>query len=802
MSININNFNFIAAGGSQSISVTSNGIWTVSGLPAWLRANPATDFGNATTSIIATVNPNLGSRSCVITISSWSAMAFVTITQDGTLPLLVANPSILNYLSAASSQTLSITSNINWTISGLPVWLSVNTSSGFGNRNISLSTQLHSIVGIRTALITITGGALTQFVNITQTGAAANLVANPLTLTYPSAGNSQNISVTSNINWTIVSSQLWLTLSNPNGTNDGIISATASSNTATGIRIAQVTISGGSLTQIVNITQTGANPNVNVNSSTVNFTAAGGVQFVTISSNSNWNVSGIPTWMTVNPTNGTGNFVITLTAPINLNVNALNGIITVTSGLSSVEININQNGATPLLLANPLTLTYPSAGNSQNISVTSNINWTISGLPNWITLSTISGFGDKIVAANAVLNTSTGIRIAQLTVAGGAISRIINITQSGANPVLVANPLTLTYPSAGNSQNISVTSNMNWTSISSQPWLTLSNPNGTNDGIILASASFNLSTNNRIATVTVTSLNPIVNQIISITQTGSMPAPILAINKANITNCGGTGSITLTGSGGALPYEFSLDNFVNTSTSANASFVFSNLAAGTYTGYVRNSVSPFYGTSISGILITTPVTPNIVTITASDITNCGLVDGAINVQANQGTGILEYFIDNSWTTSSNANGLAAGLYQVSVRNQNSPACSVSGIGNININQPNTPSNLTVNQINSIQSCDGSLGNIVLSATFGMQADLRFSLDGVDWTNATGTFTGLAAGSNYKASVRNVNAIACSLAGNNFNTITTPSFPSISLVLRINQRSSYHFGNWWYRKFRV
>lgn len=430
LSISLNNLNFIAAGGSQSISVTSNGIWTVSGLPTWLAANPATDYGNAPTSIVATVNPNLGARSCVITISSWAAMAFVTITQDGTLPLLVVNPVNLTYASAASAQTLSITSNINWTVSGLPTWLSVSTSSGFGSKNIAVNTQLNSIAVIRIAQVTFTGGALTQIVNITQTG--------------------------------------------------------------------------------------------------------------------------------------------------------------------------------------------------------------------------------------------------------------------------------------------------------------------------------------------------------------SMPAPNLMVSKMDITNCGGTGTITLTGSGGALPYQFSLDNFATISNSPTPSFVFSNLAAGTYTGYIRNSISPFYGSSIAGIVITTPVLPNIVTVTATDISNCGLVDGSIYMVANQGTGILEYNVNNSWTTNASVTGLFAGLYSLIVRNQNSPACSVSGIGNININQPNTPSNLNIDNILQITQCNGSLGTIVLSATFATQSDLRFSLDGITWTNTNGTFTGLAASANtYKAMVRNVNAPACSVSGNNFIIITAPIAPGIS-----------------------
>lgn len=69
---------------------------------------------------------------------------------------------------------------------------------------------------------------------------------------------------------------------------------------------------------------------------------------------------------------------------------------------------------------------------TQSVTVTSNLTWSVSVLANWITTTPLNGVNNGVinisVQANSTLNNRTGI----VTVSGGNISRSITITQAAA----------------------------------------------------------------------------------------------------------------------------------------------------------------------------------------------------------------------------------------------------------------------------------------------------------------------------------------------------------------------------------
>lgn len=68
-------------GNNQSVSLTCNSTWSISGVPSWLSLNSITGSGNATLKFtLLEANPN-AARTAVITISGTSSKAMVTITQ-------------------------------------------------------------------------------------------------------------------------------------------------------------------------------------------------------------------------------------------------------------------------------------------------------------------------------------------------------------------------------------------------------------------------------------------------------------------------------------------------------------------------------------------------------------------------------------------------------------------------------------------------------------------------------------------------------------------------------------------------
>ena len=83
VSVNPPSVNFGESGSSQSIQVTSNTSWTVSGNPGWLIVSPMQGSNNGSIMINASENNEKSSRSCILYINAGSASTSVMVSQAG-----------------------------------------------------------------------------------------------------------------------------------------------------------------------------------------------------------------------------------------------------------------------------------------------------------------------------------------------------------------------------------------------------------------------------------------------------------------------------------------------------------------------------------------------------------------------------------------------------------------------------------------------------------------------------------------------------------------------------------------------
>ena len=85
-------------------------------------------------------------------------------------------------------------------------------------------------------------------------------------------------------------------------------------------------------------------PEVYVNTPSVNFGESGGSQTVQVTSNSDWTVNGAPGWLTVAPMQGSDNGYFTITASANTDNSSRNCVLYVTAGKVSTTVSVNQSG--------------------------------------------------------------------------------------------------------------------------------------------------------------------------------------------------------------------------------------------------------------------------------------------------------------------------------------------------------------------------------------------------------------------------------------------------------------------------
>ncbi|CAN5729381.1 hypothetical protein BH11BAC4_BH11BAC4_13090 [soil metagenome] len=210
----------------------------------------------------------------------------------------------------------------------------------------------------------------------------------------------------------------------------------------------------------------------------------------------------------------------------------------------------------------------------------------------------------------------------------------------------------------------------------------------------------------------------------SITVTAAAPIVVSPFVR-NASACGPDGSIEVYRSGGIPPYTYSKDG-----TNYVISNVFSALAAGSYTVYVKDS---------KGCVNSAPatVTQGAALTAVANKTNTSLctADGSIQLVASGGTGPYTYSIDNgvSYQASSSFSNLSANTYQCVVKD--SKGCTGTVNATINLN----PITVTA-YAGAASSCASADGVIQLFRTGGV-GPYTYSLDGNTYQNSN-TFTGL------------------------------------------------------------
>jgi hypothetical protein len=264
---------------------------------------------------------------------------------------------------------------------------------------------------------------------------------------------------------------------------------------------------------------------------------------LTSSTNFPWGViSTAPSWLTVSnilPASRTGNGSFRINVTRNTGNIDRDGIIRASTNCGSFmrEISVAQFPIRLELSAN--SWTPSSNASTSTITVTSDRTWNTptSNATHWLTVDNISptnrtGNGSFRIKADP--NTGTTTRDGTITVVGGGITRTIFVTQGAAAATLTLGANSWNPPSNASSSTVSVTSNITWSTPTSNAthWLTVDNVSPTNrtgNGSFRINARINTETSSRSGTISVTGGG--ITRTISVTQ--EPPAATLSINTTS-----------------------------------------------------------------------------------------------------------------------------------------------------------------------------------------------------------------------------------------------------------------------------
>lgn len=161
---------------------------------------------------------------------------------------------------------------------------------------------------------------------------------------------------------------------------------------------------------------------------------------INASANCDWIITWSESWIrSINPTKGRGSQNATITVSLNPSSTATRTAVVRVSNVSGSiirDVTISQSPNAEMLELSMTTMNFTSAAGSQDVTVTSNTHWTITGSASWLKLNKTEGDDNGSVRVTVEANTSKNEREIVLTFRGsGGISQQLTVKQEGDTSV-------------------------------------------------------------------------------------------------------------------------------------------------------------------------------------------------------------------------------------------------------------------------------------------------------------------------------------------------------------------------------
>lgn len=500
-----------AEGGTCTVELKSNGDWTIGSTAEWLTVSPTSGNGDATINIEVQPNPANQVRSQEITATTKDNTASMTIEQEGNDGFITLMPTSMLGDWEGGSFMVTIQSNVLWTVSTMPEWVTCSTMSGDGNDSLWMTMKPFFGHGIREADITFGNEYTYAKFHVKQIGANEMqhfLNVNPNELHVACTGDVKTLTVTCDGAWVVSSGEAWVSFDKTEGESNDVVVVTIAENPLYVTRNCDIKfVSDSDLLGLVEVIQE-ASPDphyLEVSPMEFLFGNEGGNLDVTIECDADWEVAVGEEWLTVSMTQGSGNGTVTITATPNVFNETRRAVIKIVSGNIMRGIAVTQEPGEVQYLATvePDSLFVGPNGGSCSFTLTSNTSWTIT-VPSWVTYCPItSGTGDATVSIDMWLDANDDYfsRVGYIPVMhnGRELARVV-LVQEGIPNILSTNVSELNFTAEGGTQYFHLTANQDWAIHCDEEWLYFDPNDGSGDMEVLVKVGPWISSEPREAT--------------------------------------------------------------------------------------------------------------------------------------------------------------------------------------------------------------------------------------------------------------------------------------------------------------
>lgn len=371
----------------------------------------------------------------------------------------------------------------------------------------------------------------------------------PQNLKFPANGDSQNVIVASNGQWSLSGGDSWCTLSITSGGNGANVTFSVEKNMELQPRNTSFTFTLGNEKATLHVTQEAApNSNISLNPGSATVSSNSNTQSVIVTCNGTWALSGeTVSWCRPSKTTGQNNDVVTFNIDENNLSDDRNATYTFTCATESAKFVLTQKGKDALTVTKSK---FEVSAQGEQIAVEVNANISFDYEIAQADKSWVSYVGSRAMTTSRLLfsispNEETATREGTITITSEIGKETIKIYQFGASPALVLTQKEYIVPSDGQTIKVELNSNVDYeVAIPSVDWITESPTRAISPHTHYYTIASNTTCDNRSAKIHFYNKENNIDEIVEITQL-QKDALIIGKTDYQVPQEGGTVDVTL-----------------------------------------------------------------------------------------------------------------------------------------------------------------------------------------------------------------------------------------------------------------
>ena len=490
--------------------------------------------------------------------------------------------------------SFEIQSNIEFTVSDPDVdWLHAVTTRSLTTHTLNYQVDANTSYDSREAkiIVTNTKNNTTETITITQAQKNA-IILGSKNIEVNKAGGNIQFEIKANISFSISDPEVdWLRKVSTRSLTSYILNYEVDANPSYNSRSTRLVVTNteNNISETIIITQQGGDIVFTLDKSEINFDVQGGSIDVQITSNADWSITNIPSWLSVSRSSGSGSGSITLVTSANTLAQSRSAILTFTAMNTTISLRVNQDAATAVIQLGVKSIEASRySGSSQVYLTTNGAEWVATGMPDWLNVSPSSGTGSTYVTFSWSENSIAVGRNSTITFTAGEQSSSVDVTQVAAPGIISIDATQKNIDAATTEFNVNITTNNSeWYITENLSWVSVSQTEGINNSTISILCDENLTSSSRYGYIYFYTKDGSQSRSLYISQAGQY---ILTLDTTSVTFRGDKATQTIPFTSNSFWYASTTESWISLSrTSGSTSYTSTDVtAAANNTGVTRS----------------------------------------------------------------------------------------------------------------------------------------------------------------------------------------------------------------------